>query len=439
MASGNAFVGSYVKSDRPEQFTKFTKKLVKKEGQGVIGRILDTPAKLWGFWETFTEASENATRLQLYVNLREKGKTKLEASFAARDIMDFQKKGASPVIQYLTATVPFLNARIQGLHKMGTAMAENPKMYALKGASVAAASIALWAAFKDDDRYKELEEWEKFAYYHFWIGDKHFRMPKPFETGVIWSSAWTVAADVITGNEEVDHITGFIGASLLDTFAFNPVPQAARPILEQYFNKIWFTGRAIEPEGFKYRSPGDRYYPWDHESAIVLGKALGVSPRRVQALVRGYLAGLGLGIMAGADMAVRYIGDFPSRPAMDIDSLPMVGRFIRSTPAKNTKYQSKFYDIFNELNGLNQTINIAMRDGRFMEANDLKRVNAKKMQAFNKGKAVKRNLARIRKSVHEIWRNKVMTPEKKRDELKKLTIERTGYVKEFYDWWLENV
>jgi hypothetical protein len=117
----------------------------------------------------------------------------------------------------------------------------------------------------------------------------------------------------------------------------------------------------------------------------------------------------------------------------------MVGRFIRSTPAKHTKYQSKFYDIFNELNGLNQTINIAMRDGRFIEAHELRRVNAKKMQAFTKGKAVKRNLARIRKSVSRIWEDRIMTPEKKKDELKKLTIERTKHVKEFYDWWLENV
>jgi hypothetical protein len=439
MASGNAFVGSYVKADRPEAFGKYARKLIKKEGRGVLGRILDTPAKMWGFWETFTEASENATRLALYVNVKRQGGTQLEAAFSARDIMDFQKKGASPVIQYLTATIPFLNARIQGLVKMGEAMAENPKMYALKGASVAMASLALWAAFKDDDRYKELEEWEKFAYYHWWIGDKHFRMPKPFETGVVWSSAWTAAADVLTENEEVDHITGFIATSMLDTFAFNPVPQAARPILEQYFNKNFFTGRAIVPESFKYKAPADRYYPWDHESAIVLGKALGVSPRRIQSLVRGYLAGFGLGIMAGADIITRQFGDFPARPEATIDSYPMIGRFVRSTPSRYTKYQSKFYDIFNELNTLSQTIRIATRDGRFIEANELRKANMKKITAFGKGKTVKRNLARIRKSVHKIWKDRRMSRERKLEELNKLAAERKGYVKDFYDWYLENV
>jgi hypothetical protein len=438
MASGNAFVGSYVKADRPDQFAKYTKKILKREGRGAVGRILNTPAKLWGFWETFTEASENATRLALYSDLKKTGSTKLEASFAARDIMDFQKKGASPVVQYLTATVPFLNARIQGLYRMGDAMVENPKMYALKGASVALASIGLWAAFKDDERYKELEEWEKFAYYHFWIGDKHFRIPKPFETGVIWSSAWTAAADVLTGNEEVKHITGFISASILDTFAFNPVPQAARPILEQYFNKNFFTGRAIEPEAFKFRKPEDRFYPWDSESAQVIGKVLGVSPRRVQSLIRGYLAGLGLGIMAGADIIARQFGDFPVRPSMKIDQYPMIGRFVKATPSNYSKYQTEFYNIFNELNELTQTINIAQRDGEFKTAAEMRKTNSKKLVAFARAKFVKRNLARIRKDVHGVWKNNRMSPENKLKRLDQLTLERKKYVKEFYDWYLDN-
>ena len=438
MASGNAFVGSYVKADRPENFGKYTKKLIKREGRGVVGRILDSPTKLWNLWTSITEASENATRLALYSKRRAEGKTILEASFEARDILDFQKSGANEVVGYLIQTVPFLNARMQGLHKMGEAVMENPKMYMLKGATIAAASIALWAAYRDDDRYKELEDWEKFAYYHFWIGDKHFRIPKPFETGVLWSSAWTAAADVMTGGEEASHLTEFIGASLLDTFAFNPIPQAARPILEQYFNKNFFTGRAIVPEGFKYRNPEDRFYPWDSESAQILGKMLGVSPRRIQSLVRGYLAGLGLGIMAGTDMIARYFGDFPVRPSSDIDSMPMIGRFVRSTPAKYTKYQSKFYDIFQDLNELNQTINIAMRDGRYMEAQELRQANLKNIQAFGKGKNVKRDLARIRKEVLAIWKNKRMSADMKREKLKAQMEKRNKAVKDFYDWWLKN-
>jgi len=438
MASGNSFVGSYVKAESAEEFNKYTKKLIKREGRGVLTRILTSPAQLWNFWRTITEASENAARLALYSSMKKRGATKLEASFAARDIMDFQKKGASAAVGFLTQTIPFLNARIQGLVKMGQAAAERPGMYALKGATVAMASLALWAAFKDDDRYKELESWEKFTYYHFWIGDKHFRIPKPFETGVVWSSAFTAAADVATGGEEADHIMSFIGHAIQDTFMFNPQPQAIKPLLEQYFNKNQFTGRAIEPESMKYKKPEDRYQPWTPESMVALGKILGVSPLRAQHLVRGYLAGLGTGIIAGADIMVRQFGDFPARPESTIDSYPMIGRFVRSTPARYSKYQTKFYDIFEQLNQLNQTVMIAQRDGRVVDAAELRRINHKDLRAFGRSKVVKQRLAMISKRTKAIWLDKQMNSEDKLENLNQLSIERNKTVKDFYIWYLSN-
>ncbi|MEI7308699.1 LPD38 domain-containing protein [Pectobacterium carotovorum] len=32
----------------------------------------------------------------------------------------------------------------------------------------------------DDERYEELPDWDKDAYWHVWIGDQHVRFPKPF-------------------------------------------------------------------------------------------------------------------------------------------------------------------------------------------------------------------------------------------------------------------
>ena len=240
-------------------------------------------------------------------------------------------------------------------------------------------------------------------------------------------------------HEEVGHIGSFIGASMLDTFAFNPLPQASRPILEQYFNKVFFTGRPIVPEGFKYRDPAERYYPWDHESAILLGKALDVSPRRIQALVRGYLAGLGVGIMAGTDMMVRQFAEFPERPTTDIGSYPMVGRFVKKGPAKYTKYQSKFYDTFNKLNQLNRRIQIAQQAGEWKDAAAMTKLNRKKLDAFSRAKDVKRLLAQNRKNVQKIWMDKTMTSDVKKKLLDKLAIDRNKSVRDFWNWYLENI
>jgi hypothetical protein len=243
---------------------------------------------------------------------------------------------------------------------------------------------------------------------------------------------------VATGGEEADHIMSFIGHAIQDTFMFNPQPQAIKPLLEQYFNKNQFTGRAIEPESMKYKKPEDRYQPWTPESMQALGKILGVSPLRAQHLVRGYLAGLGTGIIAGADIMVRQFGDFPARPESTIDSYPMVGRFIRSTPARYSKYQTKFYDIFDQLNQLNQTVNIAQRDGRFIEAAELRRINHKDLRAFGRSKVVKQRLAMISKRTKAIWLDKKMNSKDKLENLNQLSIERNKTVKEFYVWYLSN-
>jgi hypothetical protein len=189
--------------------------------------------------------------------------------------------------------------------------------------------------------------------------------------------------------------------------------------------------------GMKYKAPAERFYPWDHESAIVLGKALGVSPKRIQALVRGYLAGLGLGIMGLSDIIVRQFAEFPERPDQTVDSLPLVGRFVKSTPARYSRYQSEFYEIFDELNLLTQKIRSADLDMDYARAARIHKENQKKLSMFPEARRVRAELSRIRKEVLGIWKHQTMSGEKKREELDKLTIRRNKEVKKFYEWYIE--
>ena len=55
----------------------------------------------------------------------------------------------------------------------------------------AAASVGLWLLNKDDERYKDLEDWDKDANHHIFIGDgpnDHLVIPKGFEVGAIFST-----------------------------------------------------------------------------------------------------------------------------------------------------------------------------------------------------------------------------------------------------------
>lgn len=56
--------------------------------------------------------------MALYNQMRERKLTHLQASFAARDLLDFMQ-GSWPAFRLVTQVVPFMNARVQGLYKLG--------------------------------------------------------------------------------------------------------------------------------------------------------------------------------------------------------------------------------------------------------------------------------------------------------------------------------
>lgn len=192
LAGGAGFYGYYQAS--PAKFAKQLDALGKKRS------LLSTPAQLWEAWQAVGEASEQMNRLALYESLIEQGVGEAEAAYQARDLLDFQMQGVNPVVRFFLQTVPFLNPRLQGLYKLMRAYRDSPvekrkillgkaaKNFTARGALLMAASIALWALNKDDERYKDLQDWDKDTNYHLWLNDTHFTIPKPFEVGAIFST-----------------------------------------------------------------------------------------------------------------------------------------------------------------------------------------------------------------------------------------------------------
>jgi hypothetical protein len=440
MASGHAFGGSYVKAEDPKAVQRYVKKMSKEKGRyakNVGETILDTPRKLLEFWEKIGSASENAARVQLYKNLKQEGKTHMEAAFSARDLMDFQMKGNGDVVGFLVATVPFLNARMQGLYRMGRSAVENPKVFFAKGAMIAMASLALWWINHDDERYKELESWEKFSYYHFWIGDTHFRIPKPFETGVFFSTMWESAADVAVGNEDSEHLLKTITHAAGETFAFNPIPQMVRPLAEQWANKSFFSGRPIESMYQQKLVRGQRFDPWTSETLQLAGR-LGIPPKRAEALIRGYFADIGMGILGVTDMMVKALVDFPVEPTKRVDQYPMVGRFVRQGKSpRSTKYMSKFWDAMTEADELTTTLNMYKQSGSHDEARALVAKNRKILGQKPRLNKARQAIRKMSFQIKQIWKNDRYTAEQKKAEIDKIIERRNELVKHIYDNYLK--
>jgi hypothetical protein len=432
MAAGGLHGGSYINAEDPQALSGFARRLLEKENAKWGKRVLNTPRKLLDFWMKIGEASENAARIMRFKQRRSQGASLLEASYESRDLLDFAMKGGAAPVRVLTSMIPFLNARAQGNYRMYRGLRTNPVDFMVKGAILAAASLALWAMYKDDDRYKELEDYEKFTYYHFWIGEEHFRIPKPFETGVIFSTSVETLGNIANNNEDMQFLIKFATFAAGETMAFNPMPQTFRPIYEAYSNKSMFTGRPIEGRRLQARKPGLRADPWTSEALQVVGEGLNISPKKMEALARGYLASMSTFLLAGPDQMARWFGDFPEKPTPRSDDYPLMGRFWRQGPARNTKSMTRFYELLTESNELVASVKHYAELGNAEKVKKLLARN-KKLYAYNPTlRSYQRSLSEIRKSMEVVYKSR-KSAEWKREMIDKLTGQRNAVVKKVYD------
>jgi hypothetical protein len=268
-------------------------------------KLKDQMRSLWETYETIGDRLENVNRTALYERLRAKGLSHAEASFQARDLMDFSMSGKWETVRVLAQTVPFLNARLQGLYKLGRAAGEDPRRFTAMAGAVSMASLGLLAAYADDDDWKKREDFDRDNFWWFKIGDKAFRIPKPFEVGAIGTVAERTAelmmSEEMTGKRFGQRISDMV----FNTFAMDPTPQAIKPFLDVYANKDSFSGRAIEGMADERLRPQDRYNERTSEVARLLGswglpdpvrlakgEYSGLSPKQVDFLLRGYFGWL---------------------------------------------------------------------------------------------------------------------------------------------------
>jgi len=434
MASGGGFSQGYLNSADPKALSRTIDKIIKNEGKSSTNFILDIPRKLLDFWEEVGHASEMAARVQLYTNLTTKkgdipGESHLTGAFEAKDLLDFGLTGNSEIVRILTATIPFLNARMQGLDRMGRGAAADPRGFLTKGAIVAAASLALWAAYRDDDRYKELENWDKWQYHHFWIGDKHCRIPKAFEVGAVFSTFFEAAAETMTDEEGFGYFCDMLKHTFLNTFAIG-YPTAFSPMAEVYANKSFFTGRDIEPEWMQGLKPGARFNPWESETLKVVGKNLNISPTKLHTLIRGYTATIGMGLLATADVMMEFREDVKT-PEKYFHEYAGLDRFVKTKPG-STKYATRYYEFANAATETFNTINNYQRTGSM----DLARQMAKDNPSYKARKdyinLVNKYLSTIRAEEKATWGNLSISREAKRTKLESLRRKKNEIYKRAY-------
>ncbi|EME2523741.1 hypothetical protein ABDY00_004443 [Yersinia enterocolitica] len=382
-------------------------------------------------YKNLSEAAENANRLATYDAAIKSGKSKAQAAFESRDLMDFSMMGASNIMINLSDMLPFFNARMQGLSKLGRGIKENPREVLKRGGMITAASLALMALNWDDKRYEELQDWDKDTYWHVWIGDQHIRFPKPFEFGAIFGTLPERFIRALGGKDTGAKFGKLVAHNFMETMAFNPIPQVAMPIAEAYVNYDFFKGGPIENMADSNLIAGARYN--DQTSLLMreIGEATNMSPKMLDHIVMGYTGSLGGYVMGATNLLMRNLKDYGETPAMRLDEMPVIKSFFRgSDPAKSTQFTEDFYRMMTEANQINSTINSFRKQGRGDDANELIEENRGKLSQRQGLTATQKQVKALNAQIEMMRRDRILTADQKREKIDRLMATRNKLVQQ---------
>lgn len=409
--------------------TEVRKMLAKKMPKGQIGAFTNsvlTPRGMWRFWQKVGNASEQANRVAKYRQVIADGGTIAEAAYQARDVLNFTMSGDYEAMKFIVQTVPFINARMQGLYRLARGAKENPINFAMKGTAIMVATLALLAKNRDNDDYEELPEWDKDTYWHFFVGDEHFRLPKPFEVGALFATIPERAVRLGSGDENLDLFGERMWRMAADTFAFNPIPQLVKPLVEQYANRNMFTGNPIIGMAHEGMQPEAQYDPWTSETMRAMANGMPDfapewmrSPKRLQAAARGYFGAVGMYALGASDSVTRRAMGHPDRPAKAIQDYPVITRFWRNPEPRTSKFSSELYDMMHEADAIYRTMNAYRDQGRIEEYQEIRGNNIGKLQARKHLNNVAGQVRKINKQMRNIQYS-LMSPEDKRTALDQL-------------------
>lgn len=434
--SGAAFQGGYVHGADPEAAAQQIRRALRSKGltneqvASYMDSLITKGSKLFEAYRTASDKVENANRLSTFEAALAAGKSRRQAAFEAKDLMDYSLKGNFAMIGNMIDMLPFFNARLQGMSKLVRSMkgADGDRVLkvlsanlAMKGLKVAAFSLALAALNDDDERYQELPDWDKDANWHFFLGDDHYRIPKPFELGIIFGTMPERMFHYAAGSQPGSDMGKAAAHAVWNTLALNPIPQLALPVIEVLTNKSFFKGSAIEGMGDEQRQPEDRYNAYTSETAKQIGAAFGASPKMVEHLILGYTGTLGGYVLSVSDAIARQMLGVTSAET-PISRYPVIKAFYQGdAPKTATKFQDEFYKAIEQANEAYGSYKRAVEEGDVVRQQDLKQGESQALGARIQLNRIQRQLNELSKQSDRVNNNQELTSEEKRQRLDDIT------------------
>ncbi|MEK9655839.1 MAG: LPD38 domain-containing protein, partial [Halieaceae bacterium] len=432
-------VGGYDFSIDKQDIVKFYEAENKRRTEQM--NPLNMFTRIWDWAGKATTASDAATRNAVYNDVLARTGNEAEAAFQAMEIINFARRGSHPLARVLTAAIPFLNARFQGLDVFMRATLGNystrrdqpPAMGQLKlayrGGILAGLTALYYLMVGEEDWYKEQDDYVREMN---WLAPTDsgvpIKFPIPFEVGLIFKTIPEAILANTIGDQSDRELRQTLQRGLVSTLEVNPLGvQAISPLVEASLNHSFLTGRPIVPYYVDKMTPGLTGNANTSQIATDIAKVLPISPLKIDHVMSGYTGTIGAYIITATDSLYRTAtGADDKRPAKNMYEFPLWRRFFASKEGSGLR--SDAYDLYNDVNEVIVTMNSLRKDGRIDELNAYLASRQHLLQLKEPVYTLKRQLDNVRQQKRRIIASD-MDDEAKRKMIDDLDANLNEYLK----------
>ena len=413
--------------------------------------------KLWDGLGALTTKSDGATRLAVYDavynDMKKRGFNEAEAqsegAYQALEIINFGRRGLSPVFRIITAAIPFMNARIQGLDvlyrsatgkysaidklEQGETLQDLQnkimRKFGLRASMMIGATLLYYLMVSDTDEYKAVKrEVRDDNWIIPFIPGYPTKIPIPFEVGMLFKAIPERLIDMAMGEDAVEKAPGKsiwrqFGTSAEVPFIGGDIGiQALKPLFEAVINRNSFTNTEIVPYYKLKEQPAYQARQSTNEVARVLGEALNISPMKIEHVLTGYTGTLGGYVLDIMDVFARSITGTPIMPP-NINDIPVIKRLFVDLD-RSGGLQQQFYELRFEVDRAVATLNDLKKQKRFDEVAAYREHNKGTFQVKGQIRALERYMDNWRKKRDNLLRRTDVSPLMKSDMIRDMELSR---------------
>ena len=420
LGGGFDFSGNVESSAR--EFSKTLRKATQTRTS--MEKLASPVTGLWQLLEKGSEASELATRVAVYKSTLEKTGNEAEAIFQAMEVLNFNRKGNSPLVRILTAAVPFLNARMQGLDVLYRAgfgknatkdVKERQRAFFVRGTTIMALSILYAMAMQDDEDYNKQEQEVRDNYWLF--PSLGIKIPIPFELGIIFKVIPERIYAYSFGTDTGKDFRQSMARQIMTTLSVNPIPQALMPYVEAKTNYSFFTQRPVVPRELADVDAKFQVAPSTSGLAKRVGEKLNMSPIQIDHIIGGYTGTMGMYMVQAMNSIFEGEND-PTRASLRVEQLPVWKRFAVDKDARGQV--SAYYELKHETDAMVRTVNILEASHQYSELAEYQQDNLHLLATKEYVKTLNSRMTELQGYKKQI-QNSQIEPDDKRDALLALT------------------